>query len=72
MGTHLAIQGNLDPTLLLAPWSAIERAATDLLGRIGTRSGHIFNLGHGILPETDPETLGRLVHFVHRQGVKGT
>jgi uroporphyrinogen decarboxylase len=69
VGPHLAIQGNLDPSLLLAPWPAIEQTTADVLGRIGDRNGHIFNLGHGILPETDPETLARLVRYVHRAGV---
>jgi uroporphyrinogen decarboxylase len=68
IGPDLGIQGNLDPALLLAPWEAVERASTDVLGRIGERRGHIFNLGHGILPETDSGTLAELVRFVHREG----
>ena len=59
------IQGNLDPTILLADWSTVERAATDVLRRAAGRSGHIFNLGHGILPETDPDRLARLAARVH-------
>lgn len=70
IGPELAIQGNLDPSLLLAPWPAIEQASADLLRRIGGRDGHIFNLGHGILPETDPESLARLVRFVHHVGTR--
>lgn len=72
IGPDLAIQGNLDPSLVLAPWSTVERAASDVLGRIGHRQGHIFNLGHGILPETDPGILAELVRFVHERGEPGS
>jgi uroporphyrinogen decarboxylase len=65
LGPSVAIQGNLDPTLLLAPWSAVEVAVDDVLRRAGGRPGHIFNLGHGILPESDPEILARIVRLVH-------
>jgi uroporphyrinogen decarboxylase len=58
------VQGNLDPTLLLAPWDVTEVAAADVLRRGGGR-GHIFNLGHGVLPQTDPDRLERLVDLVH-------
>jgi uroporphyrinogen decarboxylase len=61
----VGIQGNLDPALLLAPWPAVESATRDVLQRAGGRSGHIFNLGHGILPQTDPEVLARIVRLVH-------
>ncbi len=66
----VGIQGNLDPTLTLAPWPAVEEGARAVLRRAGGRSGHIFNLGHGILPETDPNILARLVDLVH--GEHGT
>ncbi len=65
IGPDLAIQGNLDPTLVLAPWPAVEAGARDVLRRAGGRPGHIFNLGHGILPETNPDTLTRLTELVH-------
>ncbi len=65
VGGGVAIQGNLDPALLLAPWVAVEPRVRDVLRRAGGRAGHIFNLGHGILPETDPETLARIVRLVH-------
>lgn len=65
LGPGLGIQGNLDPALLLAPWPAVERGTRDILRRAGGRAGHIFNLGHGILPQTDPEALARIVRFVH-------
>jgi uroporphyrinogen decarboxylase len=61
------IQGNLDPTALLAPWERTAAAARDVLARAGGRPGHIFNLGHGVLPETDPDALGRLRELVHRE-----
>jgi uroporphyrinogen decarboxylase len=62
-----AVQGNLDPAVLLAPWEVVEREALDVLDRAGGRPGHIFNLGHGVLPDTDPETLTRLAHLVHER-----
>jgi uroporphyrinogen decarboxylase len=60
-----AIQGNLDPAVLLAPFDAVERAATAVLLDAGGQAGHIFNLGHGVLPDTPPDHLRRLVDFVH-------
>jgi len=64
VGPGRALQGNLDPTACLAPWPAVEAAATDVLRR-GGGAGHIFNLGHGVLPETDPDVLHRIVDLVH-------
>jgi uroporphyrinogen decarboxylase len=60
-----AVQGNLDPTVLLGPWEAVERQARWVLQEAAGRPGHIFNLGHGVLPETDPDQLRRLVELVH-------
>jgi uroporphyrinogen decarboxylase len=60
-----AIQGNLDPALVLGPWERIETGALDILRRADGRPGHIFNLGHGVLPGTDPAQLTRLVELVH-------
>lgn len=68
IGHDRAIQGNLDPAMLLAPWPAIEEAARSVLEQVGGRRGHVFNLGHGILPESDAETLAQLVHLVHQEG----
>jgi uroporphyrinogen decarboxylase len=62
-----AVQGNLDPTLLLGPWSATEVQAHAVLDAAGGRSGHVFNLGHGVLPPTDPDDLRRLVDLVHER-----
>jgi uroporphyrinogen decarboxylase len=62
-----ALQGNLEPAVLLGPWERIEAAASDVLARTGGRAGHVFNLGHGVLPQTDPDVLTRLAAFVHDQ-----
>lgn len=64
IGHDRGIQGNLDPTVLLGPWERVEREARAVMTAAGNRPGHIFNLGHGVLPETDPAVLGRLVEFV--------
>ena len=65
-----AVQGNLDPIVLCADWPAVEREAKRLLDEIGGRPGHIFNLGHGIVPETPVDNVKRLVELVqtHRAG----
>lgn len=65
LGEGVAIQGNLDPVILLAPWSEIRRGVDDVLARVAGRPGHIFNLGHGILPETPVDNVRRLVDYVH-------
>jgi uroporphyrinogen decarboxylase len=59
-----AVQGNLDPVLLFAGWKELESRAVDILRRAGGRPGHIFNLGHGILPETPVESVKNLARFV--------
>ena len=64
VGEDRAVQGNLDPAALLGPWERVERGALDVLARAGGRPGHVFNLGHGVLPQTDPDVLTRLVSFV--------
>ena len=63
-GPDMALQGNLDPAACLAPWEVLEVRAREVLRR-GGGSGHIFNLGHGVLPQTDPSLLKRLVELVH-------
>jgi uroporphyrinogen decarboxylase len=65
LGTDVAIQGNLDPTVLMADQSLIESQAAAILKRVGGRNGHIFNLGHGMLPEVPTEKVVELVKFVH-------
>ena len=67
VGYDVAIQGNLDPAVCLAPWEAVERKALAVLRRAAGRPGHVFNLGHGVLPGTPPETLQRLVDLVHER-----
>jgi uroporphyrinogen decarboxylase len=65
-----AVQGNLDPAALLAPWDRLETAALDVLERARGRNGHIFNLGHGILPQTDPDAVTRLTELVQTRTVE--
>jgi uroporphyrinogen decarboxylase len=65
VGPQKAVQGNLDPLVLLAPPEEMEIQAARVLNEAGGRRGHIFNLGHGVLPPTDPGNVKRLVEFVH-------
>jgi len=65
IGYAKGIQGNLEPAVLLAPFEVVEDAARDVLEQGDSRPGHIFNLGHGVLPDTPPESLTRLVSLVH-------
>jgi uroporphyrinogen decarboxylase len=67
VGESRGIQGNLDGVALLGPWDRAEAGALDVLARAGGRAGHIFNLGHGVHPDTDPDVLGRLVELVHER-----
>jgi uroporphyrinogen decarboxylase len=67
VGHDRGVQGNLDPAVLLGPWDRVERAAGDVLERAGGRPGHVFNLGHGVLPDTDPTALRRLVDLVRER-----
>ena len=60
-----AVQGNLDPCVLLAPWHVVEDEVRQVLADGAAAPGHVFNLGHGVLPETDPEVLRRVVQLVH-------
>jgi uroporphyrinogen decarboxylase len=62
-----AVQGNLDPVALFAPWPELRARIDDVLARAGGRPGHIFNLGHGILPETPVENVKALVAYVHER-----
>jgi uroporphyrinogen decarboxylase len=65
-----AVQGNLDPVSLLSSWEVVETQAVDVLGRAGGRDGHVFNLGHGVLPSTPVEHLQRLVDLVHERSAR--
>jgi uroporphyrinogen decarboxylase len=67
VGFERGVQGNLDPALLLGPWERTREAALGILDAVDGRPGHVFNLGHGVLPETDPDDLGRLVELVHER-----
>jgi uroporphyrinogen decarboxylase len=68
LGDGVALQGNLDPVALLAPWESLRPRAQHILGRMARRAGYIFNLGHGVLPQTPVENVARLVEFVHEDG----
>jgi uroporphyrinogen decarboxylase len=70
VGEDRGVQGNLDPAVLLGPWERAAAAAEDVLRRAGGRPGHIFNLGHGVLPDTDPGVLKELVTLVHATRVE--
>ena len=61
----VGVQGNLDPAVCLCPWPIVEAKVHEVLAANGGRPGHIFNLGHGVLPETDPSILERVVATVH-------
>jgi uroporphyrinogen decarboxylase len=63
-----AVQGNLDPAVCLAPWDVVAERSRDVLRRNAGRPGHIFNLGHGVLPELDPGVLAQVVDLVHEEG----
>ena len=67
VGHDHGVQGNLDPALLLGSFERVREAVDRILGGAGGRPGHIFNLGHGVLPETDPADLGRLVELVRER-----
>jgi uroporphyrinogen decarboxylase len=65
VGEDRGVQGNLDPAVLLGPWERVDAGVRDVLERAGGRPGHLFNLGHGVLPDTDPTVLGRVRELVH-------
>jgi uroporphyrinogen decarboxylase len=67
LGDGTVLQGNLDPAVLLATWEAVEHKTLDVLARADGRNGHVFNLGHGVLPQTPVEILQRLVDLVHER-----
>jgi uroporphyrinogen decarboxylase len=71
LGSEVAIQGNLDPIALFAPWDELKQRARRVLDQAAGRPGHIFNLGHGILPQTPVDNVRRLVDFVHEYSGPG-
>jgi uroporphyrinogen decarboxylase len=64
----VGFQGNLEPAVCLGPWELVEARVRDVLARAGGRVDHVFNLGHGVLPATDPDILARVVELVHAEG----
>ena len=71
LGPEVAVQGNLDPTALMAPPAELLRLADRVLEEAGPEPGHVFNLGHGIEPATDPDQVARLVDHVHARTATG-
>jgi uroporphyrinogen decarboxylase len=71
VGPDIAVQGNLDPALCLSTWPVAAAETREVLARAGDAPGHIFNLGHGVLPETDPAILEDVVRLVHAEGKAG-
>jgi uroporphyrinogen decarboxylase len=67
LGPEVTVQGNLDPATVFAPWSAVADRARVVLEQGKSAAGHIFNLGHGVLPATNPDVLTRLVELVHEE-----
>ena len=65
-----ALQGNLDPALLLAPWPMLEQRVRQVLVQGRVAEGHVFNLGHGVLPQTDPDVLARVTDLVHEASAR--
>jgi len=70
LGDEVSVQGNLDPVALFADWEALQARARHILDSMNGKPGHIFNLGHGILPETPVDNVRRLVDFVHEYSQK--
>jgi uroporphyrinogen decarboxylase len=71
VGPELAVQGNLDPAMCLTTWDVAAAETREVLDRAGHTPGHVFNLGHGVLPETDPGILEQVVELVHTEGRAG-
>lgn len=67
VGPGKALQGNLDPAVLFAPWDVVAARARDVLARGRAAEGHVFNLGHGVPPAADPDVLARLTDLVHEE-----
>ena len=70
VGRDKAVQGNLDPAVLFAPWQVVEAEARRVLAEGGSAPGHVFNLGHGVMPDTDPDVLTRLVDLIHQASTR--
>jgi uroporphyrinogen decarboxylase len=70
IGPDYAVQGNLDPAVMFAPWPVIETKVREILAEGAKTPGHIFNLGHGVLPDMDPDRLTRVVELVHEASAR--
>ncbi len=70
IGPRYAVQGNLDPALLRAPWPVVAERTRGVLTSGAAAPGHVFNLGHGVPPDTDPDVLARVVDLVHTEGAE--
>jgi uroporphyrinogen decarboxylase len=71
VGPGRALQGNLDPAILFAPWEAVAQRTREVLAAGRAAEGHVFNLGHGVIPDTDPDVLARVVDLVHEESARG-
>jgi uroporphyrinogen decarboxylase len=71
VGPGRALQGNLDPAILFAPWDVVAQRTREVLAAGRVAEGHVFNLGHGVIPETDPDVLARVVELVHEESARG-
>ena len=71
VGPGRALQGNLDPAILFAPWDVVAQRTRQVLAAGRVAEGHVFNLGHGVIPETDPDVLARVVELVHEESARG-
>jgi uroporphyrinogen decarboxylase len=71
VGADVTVQGNLDPATVFAPWPAVAQRVREVLQAGRHAPGHIFNLGHGVLPDTDPDVLTRVVELVHHETTAG-
>ena len=70
IGPDRAVQGNLDPAAVFAPWDAVATQVRRVLADGRSAPGHVFNLGHGVLPDTDPDVLTRIVELVHGESAR--
>jgi uroporphyrinogen decarboxylase len=70
VGQRYALQGNLDPALLSTPWPALSERVREVITSGAVAPGHIFNLGHGVPPDTDPGVLAMIVELVHSEGAE--
>jgi uroporphyrinogen decarboxylase len=70
IGPGKAVQGNIDPAIALAPWDVVAERAREVLSRGRAAEGHVFNLGHGVLPDTNPDILARLTDLVHAESAR--